>query len=145
MPRMKNQIMVRRPIDEVFSYTADLNRLPDRHPDVVCAAQTSLGPVGAGTTFDVVFAFGRREVALVYTITEFEAPYRMVVRGEGATQRALDEFNLAEVAEGTAVTITVQLVFKGPMKWIGFLLGPMSRRSARRAAAGLAKALEAAA
>lgn len=107
MPRMKNQIVVRRPIDEVFSYTADLNRLPDRHPDVVSSIQTSPGPVGAGTTFDVVFAFRKREVALVYTITEFAAPYRMVVRGEGSTQRALDEFNFAEVPEGTALTITV--------------------------------------
>ena len=141
MPHLRNEIIVDCPIDESFGYTSDLNHLVDRHPDVVASAQTMSGPIGVGKTFDVTFAFGPMRVPMVYTIVEYEPPRRFVAVGEGSVQRAVDEFTFAETSAGTSITVEVDLAFRGLMRWLGPLLGPMTQRSGRRAVEGLAEAL----
>ncbi len=79
---------------------------------------------------------------MVYTVTEYDPPHRIVLVGEGSIFRAVDEITFAEVPQGTTITYTADLTFHGLMKWIAPVLVPTLRRAGRRAVQGLAGALE---
>ena len=141
MTRLHEQIITKTPIDEAFAYTTDFNNIEDWDPGIAESAQIGESPVGQGTQFDVLVAFGARRVPMFYTITEFEAPHRVVLVGEGSNLTAIDEITFAERLEGTAVTYTADLAFKGPIRFVVPFLGGYLKGVGRKAVNGLAEAL----
>lgn len=142
MPRLHETITVRRPVEEAFRYTADFTNIENWDPSITASAKTSPGPVAKGTTFELKLKFGTVTVPMVYTITEFEPPHRVVLVGESSTLRAVDEITFAAVPQGTVITYTADLTFGGVMKLVVPFLGPVVRTIGRRAVRGLAQALD---
>ena len=142
MSRLHETITVRRPVEEAFRYTADFTNIENWDPSITASVKTSPGPIGKGTTFDLKVKFGTGTVPMVYTITEFEPPHRVVLVGEGSTLRAVDEITFAAAPQGAVVTYTADLAFGGVMKLVVPFLGPVLRAIGRRAVRGLARALE---
>jgi len=141
MARLREQIITQTPIEKTFAYTADINNIQDWDPGIAESAQIGDGPVGQGTQFDVLVAFGARRTPMVYTITEYDAPRRVVLVGEGSNLTAIDEITFAEVPEGTAVTYTADLAFEGFMRFVAPFLGNLLKGVGRKAVNGLAEAL----
>ena len=142
MPRLHEKTITQAPIDAVFAYTAEFNNIEDWDPGVAESAQIEEGPVGQGTQFDVLVAFGARRIPMVYTITEFDPPNRVVLVGEGSTLTAIDEITLATVPQGTAVTYTADLASKGVTRLLVPFLGGVLKSVGRKAVSGLASALD---
>lgn len=141
MTRLSEQIVTDTPIAKAFAYTADFNNIDDWDPGIAESAQIGNGPIGRGTQFDLLVAFGSRRTPMVYTITEFEPPHRLVLVGEGSTLTAIDEITFAEVPQGTAVTYTADLQFKGLMRLAAPFLGGTLKEVGRKAVSGLSDAL----
>ena len=141
MTRLSEQTVTQNPIEEAFKYTADFNNIQNWDPGVAESAQIGDEPVGLGTRFNLLLAFGSRRIPMVYTITEFDSPHRVVLVGEGSTLTAVDEITFAEVPQGTAITYTADLAFKGLMGLIAPFLGSVLKGVGRKAVEGLTAAL----
>lgn len=141
MTRLREQIITSTPIEEAFANTANFANIQNWDPGIAESAKIGEGPVGEGTRFDVLAAFGSRRIPMVYTISEYEPPHRVVFVGEGSTLTAVDEITFAEVPQGTAITYTADLTFKGVMRFVAPLLGGVLKGVGRKAVEGLARVL----
>jgi hypothetical protein len=142
MTRLSEQIITEVSVEEAFAYTADFNNLDEWDPGIAQSAQIGDGQIGRGTSFDVLVAFGSRQIPMVYTITEFDPPHRVVLVGEGSSLTAIDEITFAEVPQGTAITYTADLQFKGLMRLAVPFMGGIFREVGRKAVSGMSKALD---
>jgi len=142
MTRLSEKIITQTPVDEAFAYTADFNNIQQWDPGVLESTQIGSGPIGRGTRFDLLVPFGNRRIPMVYTITEFDPPNRIVLIGEGSTLTAVDEITFAAVPQGTVVTYTADLAFKGIMRVVAPFLGGVLKNVGRKAVTGLTEALD---
>ena len=74
MTKVSQTVLVPRPADEVFAYLADFTNTAEWDPGVAEASQTSEGPVGFRSTFDLVTIFRGRRVPVSYDVTVYEPP-----------------------------------------------------------------------
>lgn len=143
MTRLHEQIITQTPIEAAFAYVADFNNIEHWDPGVAESAQIGSDPIGIGTRFNLLAVFGNRRIPMVYTITEFDPPNRVVLVGDGSTLTAVDEITFAAVPQGTAITYTADLAFKGVMRFVAPLLGSVLKGVGRKAVTGMAAALKA--
>jgi carbon monoxide dehydrogenase subunit G len=126
---------------EVFAYLSDFTTTAEWDPGVKEAEQLTDGPVGDGTRIRVVASFMGRAVELVYEVTEFEPPRRIVLRGENSTTLSIDEIVVDPEGKGCRVSYDANLTLKGSLRLADPLLALVFRRIANRAIDGLRKAV----
>ncbi|HEU4319839.1 MAG TPA: SRPBCC family protein [Acidimicrobiia bacterium] len=135
--------LIKRPLDEVFSFTSDFANSEKWDPGVESSKQVSDGPVGVGTRYDLVTRFGSSRIPMTYVIEEFEPNRRVVLRGEGGPVSAVDEIVFEQRGEGTWVDYTADLSFDNWIKWVSPIMKPiMSRLVGEKALNGLVETLE---
>lgn len=71
MIKIEESIVVNRPIEEVFAYIADTEKMPQWAAEVVDAKKTSEGPVGVGTTLTIAVKILGRRVENTHEVTMF--------------------------------------------------------------------------
>lgn len=142
MTRLHEQIITPTDIDEAFAYTADFANIQDWDPGIATSARVGAGPIGTGSSFELLVAFGGRRIPMTYTITEYEPPHRLVLVGEGAALTAVDEITFATVPQGTAITYTADLMFKGALRFVVPLMGGVLEGVGRKAVEGLGRVLD---
>ncbi len=145
MPRLQETVIVDRPIDEAFAYTAQFDNIRDWDPGALKATARSEGPVGVGSAFDLDFKMGARVVPLVYTMLEYDEPNRFVIEGKGGPLVAIDTIEFEDVGNGqTKVTYTADLKLSGLLGLAAPFMGGVLERIGREAVEGLARELNAA-
>ncbi|HEX9034734.1 MAG TPA: SRPBCC family protein [Streptosporangiaceae bacterium] len=77
MAHIEGEIMIERPVDEVFDFVADERNEPRYNPRMVLAEKTSPGPVGLGTTFTARTMTMGRPVDMTIETTGYERPRRL--------------------------------------------------------------------
>ena len=80
MPHIEREIVIDRPVDEVFDFMADGRNEPHYNPHMLRAEQMSAGPVGRGTQFRTEVTNNGRSMEMVYEITAYERPQRLAGR-----------------------------------------------------------------
>src|SRR5438067_347397 len=79
MARIEREVVIDRPVEEVFDFLADGRNDPLWNREDLHMEKSPDGLVGAGTSFEgQVILFGRRDLA--YVITEYERPRRITFR-----------------------------------------------------------------
>jgi len=124
---IQGDIVINRPIDEVFDFAADECNEPEYNPDMTLAEKVTQGPIGVGSKFHCVMT-GARSADMTIEYTEFDRPRR-----------------LASTAHMSSMDINGTLLFEPQgqstkMKWLwnieprGFMkvLGPIVRRMGER-------------
>ena len=128
-----NTIRIERPIDEVFSYLSDLERIPEWNWAIAETTKITPGPIAVGTRYRQARAVPRPATELL-EITAFDPNRRIEVRGVLAEMAAHLTYLLQEDSSGTVVTNAVSLDADGPIR----LLAPiLSRRIAGAVASNL--------
>ena len=113
---------IQRPPEVVFAYLTDLEKLPQWAAGVLESRQTSPGPRGVGTTYDIVGQVMGRRVPGTYTITQYEAPHTFGGKNSGLL--TFDEIYALEALDGaTRLTQKAQVQPQGIFK----LLAPLMR------------------
>ena len=140
--RLHEQRIVHLPIEEVFEYTADFSHIAEWDPGVGSSNSVSGGAVGLGSQFGVDAVFGSSTIPMVYEITVYEPPNRVVLVGQSDTLTALDEILFREQEGGTLIDYTADLTFHGAIRFVIPLMSPMMKRVGRRALDGLVARLE---
>jgi uncharacterized protein YndB with AHSA1/START domain len=74
---VEGQIVIDRPISEVFEFVADQRNEPQYNPLMRLSEKITDGPIGVGTRFRADSLSMGRRVAMTIEFTEFEPPYRL--------------------------------------------------------------------
>lgn len=141
MTRLREKITTPTPIDVAFEYTADFDNIEDWDPGVAESSRIGEAEVGLGAQFDVVATFKSRRIPMVYTITEYDPPRRVVLLGKSDVLTAVDEIVFSEEERGTAITYTADLRFRGIAAWFVPFMRKALTQIGVDAVAGLERAL----
>jgi dehydrogenase/reductase SDR family member 12 len=131
---------VDRPIEEVFDYVADFGNIEEWDPGVVTSRRRGDG-VGPGTEFEVEVRFGSGTAPMVYEITEFERPSKVVLVGTSDRLVAVDEITFTDEDGRTRIDYTADLQFRGLFSLVAPFIRGSLRKVGEKALDGLARAL----
>ena len=138
--RLQRTVLTSAAPERVFAYLSDFTTTTEWDPGTVATTLIS-GDGGVGTTYRNVSRFLGRESTLTYTVTELDAPHRVVLRGENATVLAIDSIHVRADGAASRVTYRADFTFKGLARFAGPLLRPALTRLGDEAEKGLAEAL----
>jgi hypothetical protein len=128
--------------EEAFAYIADFARQAEWDPNTVSSRRIDAGPLGPGARFALQVRMGPREVPMEYRITEYEAPARVVLVGEGSNVWSQDDITFAETPRGTRVEYAAEIRLGGLLGIVQPLLGRAFASIGRNAAAGMKRELD---
>jgi hypothetical protein len=77
MAEIEGEILIGRPVEEVFDFVADQRNEPHYNPRMVRAAKVTGGPVGKGTVFRSAAKSMGRTAEMSIELTEFDRPVRL--------------------------------------------------------------------
>ena len=125
---VQGDIVINRPIDEVFDFAADERNEPMYNPQMTSAEMVTQGPVGLGSKFHSVMTGVGRGAVMTIELTEFDRPRRL----GSATHLSSMDINgtlLFEAqGQGTKMTWIWNIEPRGFYK----LIGPIMRRFGER-------------
>ena len=134
---IEETITVATPVEEAFTYVADFANVAQWDPGVASSARRDAGPVGLGSVFDVEVVFGRSRVPMVYEITEFDRPNRVVLVGRGEKLTAVDTVEFTTTRGGTEIRYEANLEFSNFVRFLEPFMGRVFDNVGRKAMAGL--------
>ncbi|HRY45550.1 MAG TPA: SDR family NAD(P)-dependent oxidoreductase [Thermoanaerobaculia bacterium] len=141
MIRLHETVEVPRPIGEAFAYASDFANIEQWDPGVSGSVRLKDEPVGPGSRFRLDVDFGPFTTPMVYVVTLFEAPHRVVLEGQGDRIRAVDDIRFEGIPGGTRIDYTADLTFLGPSSLAEPFLRSALEGVGRRAVEGLKNAL----
>lgn len=139
--RLSEQRRVTRDQRSCFDYAADFSNIEDWDPGVASSAKIGAGPVGVGTKYKVDAVFGKRTLPMIYEVTEYDAPDRVVLMGSGETIDARDVIEFRTDNGETVIDYTADLTFRSNLKYLLPIMGSTLRKVGERALDGLTVAL----
>ena len=128
MVRVEHEVVVGRPVSEVFAYLTDVTNLPEWQGGVIEARQDSQGSVTTGTRFTEVRKFLGRQVESTVEVTEYEPDRKFSLRTVSGPVPFTVEHTFAERDGGTAIHIVGQGEPGGFFKMAEPLVGRQAKR-----------------
>lgn len=143
MARITEHLEVPVTPEVAFDNLADFTTTAEWDPGIAAAERLDDGPIGLGSRFKVRSKIGLATVPLVYEITRYERPDRLVLSTTGPVHRGEDDVRFAAGSDGgTAVTWKAMFAVRGPLGRVidpGLSIG--FRRVGKAAVAGLERFL----
>lgn len=112
MPHTVLTITVERPINEVFDYVADIERLPQWVPVIQRARPTSPDMTKVGATYLVTAQVMGRTMEIPSEITGYEANRLYAYRSYGSLAYE-DTMHFEETGTGTLITEQIEMASAG--------------------------------
>ena len=132
---LEGATVVARPISEVFSYWADLERAGEWSGPVIERSKLGDAPVGVGTRYHAIDRLPGRRVEFTLEITAYEPAERMAAMCTKPV-RGSWEATFEEVADGTRLHVLAVFEPSGLMR---LLTPPLAVWARRRIEKDLAK------
>jgi hypothetical protein len=129
------------PPGEAFAYIADFSNANIWDPSVSEARRVGDGPLGTGSSFDLVARFGGRDVPLCYRIVEYEPPRRVVLEARRPGFVSRDTITVTPAAGGSQIRYDAHLEFSGIRRLLDPVMQRIFDRVGAAARAGLQVAL----
>jgi uncharacterized membrane protein len=143
MAHVEGQVIIHRPVDEVFDFVADERNEPRYNPQMRCAEQISTGPIGVGTTFRAESTSRGRPVEMTITFTEYQRPQRLTSATHLSTMDIQGTLSFDPAQEGTRMRWSWNLKPRGMLKLMTPVIALIGRRQERTIWTGLKRYLEA--
>lgn len=126
--QMDVEIVVERPVEEVFAYWADLENGPEWAEPVIERRKLTQGPVGLGTRFHGVDRFPGRRLEFEVEVTEFEPNTRMAAR-IGEPMNGTWEAEFSPENGSTRLHLIANVSPPGPLKVLAPVMGSWMKRA----------------
>ena len=143
MTHVNGQIIIHRPVDEVFDFVADERNEPRYNPQMRYVEQTSAGPIGVGTTFRAESTSRGRPVIMTIAFTEYQRPRRLTSATHLSTMDIQGTLTFDPVPEGTRMRWSWSLKPRGMLKLMTPVIALIGRRQEQTIWTGLKRYLEA--
>jgi uncharacterized protein YndB with AHSA1/START domain len=147
--QVEGEIVIRRPVEEVFDYVADERHEPNFNTRMRCVELLTPGPIGVGSRFGVEMTMMRRPFDMTVEFTAFERPRllgstsRSLPRGgRGRPLLTAGSLTFDPIPEGTRMHWSWQVETPGAIKLLTPLVAWMGRRQERRVWTSLKRLLE---
>ena len=142
MTKIETSVTINRPVEEVFEFATDPDRVAQWAGPVAESRKTSDGPVGVGTTSSRLTHFLGRTMAATYEITAYE-PHRYYADKTTSGPVPIGaKLSFEPVDGGTRLTIRGELEAGGFFKLAEPLMARMAKRQVETDAQTLKDLLE---
>jgi hypothetical protein len=140
--RFEANVMIDRPINDVFGFLANGENDPKFSPRVLEIEKTTEGSPGVGTVYASTVKDAGVKTKREFRYTEFEPPtkIRWTEISKNLVMATEGGYDLAPEGDGTRVTLFNVLEGRG----VGKLIAPLALRGARSDADALAQRIKAA-
>ena len=142
MAEVNGEILIERPVEEVFDFVADQENEPQYNAEMRVARRTTEGPIGVGTSFHAEMTGRGRVVPMTIRVTEFERPRRIRERVEMQSMDLTGGLDFEPTDDGTRMRWHWDLRPNGVLRFMGPLVASMGRRQERRIWTGLKRLME---
>jgi uncharacterized protein YndB with AHSA1/START domain len=142
MVRIEGEIVIKRPVEEVFDFVADERNEPRYNPQMRRAERISDGPIGVGTRFRAELVNMGRTVEMVIEFTGFDRPRRLASTTHMSSMDIHHTLTFEPVPEGTRMRWSGDLEPHRVVKLMSPIVARMGRRQEQRIWTGLKHPLE---
>lgn len=143
MARIRETLHVPISPEQAFDHVADFTTAAAWDPGITESRRLDDGPIGLGSRFQVRVRFGPVALPMVYEITHYERPGRVVLRTKSLVHEGEDDVRFAASDDGTEVLWNAMFRVRGPGLLIDPALGVGFRRVGAKAVQGLERSLTA--
>ena len=140
MAKIEGEIVIDRPVEEVFDFVADSRNEPSFNPAMAGIELLTPLPIGVGTRFRA--RMGRAGTPMLVELTEFDRPHRLGLRTTSSMMQTSGALTFATGGDGTIMSWDWQVRPKGWMRMLGPLFGPLGNRLERSIWASMKRYLE---
>ncbi len=142
MASIEGEIVIGRPVEEVFDFVADQRNEPQYNPRMVRAAKITDGPVGRGTVFQSAARSMGRIAEMRIELTGYDRPSRLASR---TTTRQADIegiLTFEPALSGTRMRWSWRVRPKGAVRVLASAIAWMGRRQEQRIWGSMKRYLE---
>jgi len=139
---IEGEIVIDRPVEEVFEAVADERNEPRYNPRLLWVEKVSSGPIGRGTRFRAATETMGRPVEMTIEFTEYERPRRLGSSTHMPTMEIQGALNFDPIPEGTRMRWSWEVQPQGVLRLLAPLITLMGRRQEEAIWAGLKRFLE---
>lgn len=141
MIQVKEIITVNQPVETVFKFVSNFRFIEQWDPGVVASVKVSQGAVQKGTDYKLNLRYGLFNIETIYTIIDYDPPFRVVLQGRGESFDVTDTILFSQLKDKTRIEYTAALEFKKPNPTTEIFLKPLFSYIGKKAMNGLKKAL----
>jgi len=141
--RIEGEIVIERPVEEVFEFVADERNEPRYNSRMLRAEKISPGPVGAGTRFRAKTKTMRGSADMTIEFTAFERPRRLASSTHMSSTDIHGTLTFNPVPGGTRMRWSWDVRPRGLLKLMSPLIARMGRSQEQTIWANLKRLLEA--
>jgi hypothetical protein len=142
MANVNGEILIERPVEEVFDFVADQRNEPIYNPRMQQSEKITDGPIGVGTRFRATARSGRRGVEMLIEVTEFQRPSRFGARTTMSSVDVDGGLTFDPVDGATRMSWSWRVSPRGPLRLLGPLVARIGRRQERAIWTGLKAQME---
>ncbi len=111
MAKIEGEILIGRPVEEVFDFVADSRNEPSFNPAMAGVELLTPPPIGRGTRFRA--RMGRAGRPMLAELTEFDRPRRLGSRTSSSMMQTSGALTFAPDRDGTVMSWDWQVRPKG--------------------------------
>ncbi len=125
MVHIEGEIVIARPVEEVFDFVADQRNEPRYNEQMRRSEKISEGPIGLGTQYQAEVVSGRQVVPMVIEVTGYERPWLLASTTSMSSMDIRYALTFEPVAQGTRMQWVGDVEPKGWLRlmtpWVGWV------------------------
>jgi hypothetical protein len=142
MAHVEGEIVIARPVEEVFDFVADESNEPRYNPRMLRAEKLTPGPIGVGTRFRAEMETMPLPAEMTTEFTGYERPRRIASTTHLSTMEIHGTLTFEPVSDGTRMRWNWEVEARGPLKLLDPLIARLGQRQERVIWSGLKELLE---
>ena len=142
MVHIRGEVLIRRPVEDVFDFVADQRNEPTYNPTMLVAEKLTEPPVGLGSRFRATVLSGRRRLDMHIEYTAFDRPNLIASTTRMAAADFTGTVTFAATPGGTLLRWSWQARPKAAMRLLTPVFASIGARQERRTWAYLRDHLE---
>jgi uncharacterized protein YndB with AHSA1/START domain len=140
--RIEGEVLIRRPVEEVFDFVADERTEPTYNPNMLRSMKVTDGPIGVGTRFRATIRAGRRILPMDIEYTVFDRPYLIASTTRMPSADFRGTLTFTPTGSGTRLSWSWRARPKGAIRIVAPVLTLVGARQERQMWARLRDHLE---
>jgi len=139
---IEGEIIIHRPVEEVFDFVADERNEPRYNRRMLRAEKTSAGPVGPGTRFQVELDTMGRTTPMTVEFTNYDRPRRVASCTRSSMMTTAGTLSFEPIADGTLMQWSWEVRPRGILTFITPLVSWLGPRQEQNIWGNLKRLLE---
>ena len=142
MPRLTGEILIRRPVEDVFDFVADERNEPRFNPRMLRVEKLTEGPIATGTRFRADMKTRSRPSQMTIEYTAYERPNRLASTTQLSSMTIAGSLAFSSAPQGTRLCWDWDLKPRGLLRLLAPIIAVVGRRQEHATWSNLKRLLE---